>query len=138
MRTRRRISSGSKFEELAAYSRAVIVPDSGGDWVFVSGTTGYEYQSGEISPDVAEQTRQTFRNIASALHQARGSLDDIIRIQVFLADAGDFAIVAPIIGEYCRGAKPANTTLVTGFINEAIRIEIETTARLPRETERYL
>lgn len=138
MRNRRRISSGSKFEELAAYSRAVIVPDAGGDWVFVSGTTGYDYSSGEISPDVVEQTHQTFRNIASALHQARGSLDDIIRIQVFLADARDFETVAPIIGEYCRGSKPANTTLVTGFINDAIRIEIETTARLPRETDRYL
>lgn len=137
-RHRRRISSGSRFEELAAYSRALVVPDAGGDWVFVSGTTGYDYRAHKISPDVCEQARQTFINIASALHAARGSLDDMVRIQIFLADRDDFERIAPIVGEYCRGAKPANTTLVTGFINQDIKIEIEVTARLPRETERYI
>lgn len=138
LRTRRRITSGSKWEELAAYSRAVIVPDAGGDWVFVSGTTGYDYKSGEISADIAAQTHQAFKNIASALHAARGTLDDIVRIQIFLKRAADFDVAAPIVGEYCRGAKPANTTLIADFINEAIGIEIEVTARLPRESDRFL
>jgi enamine deaminase RidA (YjgF/YER057c/UK114 family) len=127
----KRISSGSRFEELAGYSRAVISPDPGGDWVFVSGTTGYDYRTMTISPDVVEQTRQTFRNIASALHAASASLDDVVQLRVYLADRADFERVAPVIGEYMRKAKPTNTTLVAGFVTEAIRIEIEAVARLP-------
>ena len=123
--TRQRISSGSSFEELAGYSRAVV----DGDWIFVSGTTGYDYKAGTISADVAEQTRQTFRNIAAALEQAGSSLADLVRIRVFLADPADFGVVAPIVGEHCRAARPANTTVVTPLVDPRMKIEIEVTAR---------
>jgi enamine deaminase RidA (YjgF/YER057c/UK114 family) len=122
---RKRISSGSSFETLASYSRAVV----DGDWVFVSGTTGFDYKAGTISPDVGEQTRQTFRNIGVALEQAGSSFADLVRIRVYLAEAKDFSTVAPIVGEFCRSSKPANTTVVTPLIDARMKIEIEVTAK---------
>jgi enamine deaminase RidA (YjgF/YER057c/UK114 family) len=122
---RQRISSGSSFEDLAGYSRAVV----DGDWVFVSGTTGFDYRAGTISEDIAEQTRQCFRNIGAALEQAGSGFADLVRIRIFLADAADFATVAPIVGEHCRVSRPANTTVVTPLIDPRMKIEIEVTAK---------
>ncbi len=122
---RKLISSGSSFEALAGYSRAVV----DGEWVFVSGTTGFDYESGEISPDVAEQTRQTFRNIEAALARAGATLADVVRIRVFLAERDDFATVAPIVGEHLRDIRPANTTVVAPLVDARMKIEIEVTAR---------
>ena len=120
-----RISSGSSFEELAGYARAVI----DGPDVMVSGTTGFDYATGTISADVVEQTRQCFRNIESALAEAGCSLADMVRIRIYLVDSGDFEKVAPIIGEYCRPARPANTTVIAGLVDTRMKIEIEVTAR---------
>jgi enamine deaminase RidA (YjgF/YER057c/UK114 family) len=122
---RQRISSGSSFEKLAGYSRAVV----DGDWVFVSGTTGFDYKAGTISADAVEQTHQCFRNIAWALEQAKAQLKDMVRIQIHLTDAADFAKIAPVIGEYCREARPANTTVISQLIDPRMKIEIEVTAR---------
>ncbi len=130
MSGRRLISSGSAFEKLAGYSRAVV----DGDWVFVSGTTGFDYASGEISPDVAEQTRQTFRNIEAALAQADAGLADVVRIRVFLAERDDFATVAPIVGEHLKDVRPANTTVVAPLVDSRMKIEIEVTARKGKTT----
>jgi enamine deaminase RidA (YjgF/YER057c/UK114 family) len=122
---RQRISSGSSFEELAGFSRAIV----DGDWVFVSGTTGFDYKAGTISADVVEQTHQCFRNIEWALGQAKAMLKDMVRIQVHLIDAADFAKIAPVIGQYCREARPANTTVISQLIDPRMKIEIEVTAR---------
>jgi enamine deaminase RidA (YjgF/YER057c/UK114 family) len=122
---RQRISSGSSFEELAGYSRAIV----DGDWVFVSGTTGFDYKAGTISADVVEQTHQCFRNIEWALVQAKAKLKDMVRIQIHLTDAADFTKIAPVIGQYCREARPANTTVVSQLIDPRMKIEIEVTAR---------
>jgi enamine deaminase RidA (YjgF/YER057c/UK114 family) len=124
-----RISSGSSFEKLAGYSRAVVLPDPGGDWVLVSGTTGFDYQTMEISSDIATQTRQCFANIAAALGKAGASLADAVRVRVYLVDPTDFAGIAPILGEHLREASPANTTVVAPLIDERMKIEIEVTAR---------
>ena len=97
-----RISSGSSFEELAGYSRAVV----DGEWVMVSGTTGFDYAAGTISDDVSEQTEQCFRNIAAALDQAGCTLADLLRIRVYLHSPADFEAVAPIVGRHCRAAGP--------------------------------
>jgi enamine deaminase RidA (YjgF/YER057c/UK114 family) len=122
---RRLISSGSSFEALAGYSRAVV----DGDWVFVSGTTGFDYIAGTISDDVVEQTRQCFRNIGKALDEAGSGFGDLVRIRVYLADATDFEKVVPVIGEHCRAARPANTTVVAPLIDIRMKIEIEVTAK---------
>ena len=121
---RRRISSGSSFEELAGYSRAVV----DGPWVFVSGTTGFDYAAGTISDDVAEQTAQCFRNIERALKEAGSELADMVRVRVYLADRADFDAVAPIVGRHCRAARPANTTVMAGLVDERMKVEIEVTA----------
>lgn len=119
------ISSGSTFEKVAGYSRAVV----DGKWVFVSGTTGFDYAAGTISDDVVEQTHQTFRNIRAALEQAKSSLADVVRVRVYLTDAAFFERVAPILGEYLGEARPANTTVVCPLIDPRMKIEIEVTAR---------
>jgi enamine deaminase RidA (YjgF/YER057c/UK114 family) len=125
MTTRRLISSGSSFEKQAGYSRAVV----DGDWVFVAGTTGYDYTTMTISPDLETQVRQTFRNIEHALGQAGCSLDDVVRVHYYFPDAADFKQAAPIFGEVFARARPAATMLVCGLLEPAMRIEIEVTAR---------
>jgi len=127
----KRISSNSKFEKLAAYARAVVLDDPGGDWVFVSGTTGFDYKTGDIAEDVSEQTRQSFRNIRAVLTEADCTLDDLVRIRVYLARQEDFETVAKIVGEHCYAARPANTTVVTMLAKPEILVEIEVTARKP-------
>ncbi|HYH17699.1 MAG TPA: RidA family protein [Azospirillum sp.] len=122
---RKLISSGSTFEKVAGYSRAVV----DGKWVFVSGTTGFDYAAGTISDDVVEQAHQTFRNIRAALEQAKSSLRDVVRVRVYLTSAADFERVAPILGEYLGEARPANTTVVCPLIDPRMKIEIEVTAR---------
>ena len=125
MSERKLISSGSSFEKLAGFSRAVV----DGDWVFVSGTTGYDYSTMTISPDLEAQTRQTFANISSALAQAGCTLDDVVRVHYYLTDQAYFEKVAPICGEYFKNARPAATALICGLVTPAMKIEIEVTAR---------
>lgn len=128
----KRISSESRFERLAGFARAVVLPDPGGDWVLVSGTSGYDYSTDRISEDVAEQTRQCFRNIRAALTQADCTLDDLVRIRVYIARAEDFEKISRIVGEHCYAARPANTTIVAaGLAGPEIGVEIEVTARKP-------
>lgn len=130
---RKLISSGSSFEQVAGYSRAVV----DGDWVFVSGTTGYDYSTMTIAPDAQAQAHQAFRNIAQALAQAGCSLDDVVRVHYYLPDAEDFKRLAPIFGEYLGKARPAATALVCGLVEPAMKIEIEVTARIPAKRPPY-
>ena len=125
MSERKRISSGSSFEKLAGYSRAVV----DGDWVFVSGTTGYDYGTMTISADLEAQTRQAFANVSAALEQAGCTLDDVVRVHYYLTDQSYFEQVAPIFGEYLKNARPAATALVCGLVSQEMKIEIEVTAR---------
>ena len=121
---RKLISSGSAYEKVAGYSRAV----ADGDWVHVSGTTGFDYAKMEISPDTAEQTRQAFRNIEAALEQAGASLRDVFRVRYFLTRREDFELLAPVFGEYLSDIRPAATAIVCELIDPRMKIEIEVTA----------
>lgn len=123
---RRLISSGSTFEAKIGYSRAVV----DGDWIFVSGTTGYDYTRMTISSDVVEQARQTLRNISAALAQAEASFADVVRVQYILLSAADFEPCWPALREAFGEVRPAATMLVVaGLADPAIKIEIEVTAR---------
>jgi reactive intermediate/imine deaminase len=122
---RRLISSGSAFEAVAGYSRAVV----DGDTVYVAGTTGFDYATMRIDPDPAAQAHQCFRNIASALAQAGCSLDDVVRVRYYLTDAGLFEKVAPIFGQYFATARPAATAIVCQLVDARMALEIEVTAR---------
>ena len=125
MSERRLISSGSAFEKVAGYSRAVV--DDG--WIFVAGTTGFDYARMAISDDVAEQVHQTFRNIASALDQAGASLADVVRANYVVADVADWPVIAPILGQYFGDIRPASMAIVAGLTDPRMKIEIEVTAR---------
>lgn len=125
--TRQRISSGSAFEAVAGYSRAVV----DGDAVFVAGTTGFDYATMRIEDDPVAQCHQCFRNIADALKQADCSLDDVVRVRYYLTDVALFERLAPIFGEYFAKARPAATAIVCGLVDPRMAVEIEVTARRP-------
>jgi enamine deaminase RidA (YjgF/YER057c/UK114 family) len=123
--TRFRISSGSRFEEEIGYSRAVV----DGDDVFVSGTTGYDYRTMTIAPDVVAQARQCFENIAAALAEAGCTLDDVVRVLFIVPRREDWAPCWPVVKDYLGRARPASTLIHAGLQTDAMRIEIEVTAR---------
>ena len=122
---RKRISSGSSFEKLAGYSRLVV----DGDWVFVSGTSGFDYTTMTVSDSAEAQAHQCFKNIAGALAQADASLDDVVRVTYLLSDAALFGELAPIFGQYLGLARPACTAMVVGMVDTRMKIEIEVTVR---------
>jgi enamine deaminase RidA (YjgF/YER057c/UK114 family) len=123
--TRRLISSGSKYEEDIGYSRAVV----DGDWVFVSGTTGFDYATMIIADDVVAQCEQVLRNIEFALTQAGASFDDVVRVRYILPRADDFEPCWPALRRVFAKAKPAATMIVAGLSDPRMKIEIEVTAR---------
>lgn len=118
------ISSGSKFETLAGYSRAVVDRE----WIFVSGTAGYDIANDRFPDDPAKQALLALATIADALGKAGAALSDIVRVRVYLADAGDVMAVSKILGETFSDPRPTNTTIVCGFADPGIKVEIEVTA----------
>ena len=123
--TRSLISSGSFFEEQIGYSRAVV----DGDWIFVSGTTGFDYASMTISDDVAEQAEQCLKNIQQALRQAGADLGDIVRVHYILPRAADFEACWPVLRRYLGAVRPAATMWSAALLDPRMKIEIEVTAR---------
>ena len=123
--TRHLISSGSTFEAEIGYSRAVV----DGDWVFVSGTTGFDYATMTISDDVADQCEQTMRNIEQALATAGSSLQDVVRVHFILPKAADFPACWPVLRARFGSIRPAATMFEAGLADPRMRIEIEVTAR---------
>lgn len=124
---RQLISSGSTFEAEIGYSRAVV----DGEWVFVSGTTGFDYRTMTISDDVAEQTRQCFRNIIAALREAGATLADVVRVHYILPNGDDFPACWPVLQEYLGEVRPAATMFAAGLSDPRMKIEIEVTAHRP-------
>jgi enamine deaminase RidA (YjgF/YER057c/UK114 family) len=123
---RRLISSGSTFEAEIGYSRAVV----DGDWIFVSGTTGFDYEAMTIADSVTEQTEQCLQNIQSALGEAGSSLRDVVRVTYVLPDAAEFKQCWPILRKYFGEVRPAAMMISAGLADPRMRIEIEVTARL--------
>ena len=126
--SRRWLEGGSEFEEKIGYARAVI----DGDFVFVSGTTGYDYGTMRIEPDVVAQAEQCMRNIGEALQAAGSGFDDVVRVRYIFPERSDFEPCWPIFRRYLGRARPAATMMVAGLLNEAMRLEVEVTARLKR------
>ena len=123
--TRRWISSGSTFEQQIGYSRAVV----DGEWIFVSGTTGFDYATMTISDDVLAQCEQCLRNIEHALQQAGASLRDVVRVTYVLPDAKDFPACWPALRKAFAEAPPAAMMISAGLADPRMKIEIEVTAR---------
>ncbi|VUC37707.1 unnamed protein product [Clonostachys rosea] len=119
------ISSGSAFEAEIGYSRAVVVDG----WVLVSGTTGYDYQTGKISPNVEEQAEQTLANIAKALEEAGSSMSEVVRVQYVLPDRDDFPKTWPVLKKWFGDVCPAAMMIESKLMKEEMKIEIEVTAK---------
>ena len=121
---RQLISSGSTFEREIGYSRAVVQ----GDWVFVSGTTGFDYTTMSIAESIVEQTEQCLKNIESALHQAGASLNDVVRVTYVLPDGAKFPECWPVLRKYFGEIRPAAMMISAGLADARMKIEIEVTA----------
>ncbi len=122
---RQLISSGSEFESQIGYSRAVV----DGDWLFISGTTGFDYATMTISEDVAEQAEQALRNIKAALDEAGFGFEHIVRVHYILPDADDFPACWPVLQKYLGEVRPAATMFSAGLADKRMKIEIEVTAK---------
>ena len=121
---RRLVSSGSTFEQQIGYSRALVA----GDWVFVSGTTGFDYGTMSIADDLLEQTEQCFRNIESALREANAGLQDVVRVTYVLPNIADFERCWPVLRKYFGEVRPAAMMISAGLADPRMKIEIEVTA----------
>ena len=121
---RRLSSSGSTFEKAIGYSRAVV----DGDWVFVSGTTGFDYSNMTIQEDAVSQCEQALKNIAAALKQADSSFADVVRVHYLMTNASDFERCWPAMGKAFGEVRPAATMMVVGLADPRMKIEIEVTA----------
>ncbi|WP_417256237.1 RidA family protein [Celeribacter halophilus] len=124
MSTRKLVSSGSDFEKVMGYSRAVVQ----GDWCFVSGTTGYDYTTMTMPESVADQARNCFKTISAVLEGEGFSLSDAVRVQYTIKDAALVDDVVPALGEFLSDIRPAATMVVADLIKPEMKIEIEVTA----------
>lgn len=118
------ISSGSTFENEIGYSRAVV----DGDWIFVSGTTGFDYGTMTISDDIAEQAEQCLKNIEYALGQANAEIKDIVRVMYIVPQANEFSKCWPVLRKYFDEVRPAATMISAGLADSKMKIEIQVTA----------
>ena len=123
--TRRQISSGSKFEAEIGYSRAIV----DGDWMWVSGTTGFNYEAMTISEDVVEQADQTFRNIMAAMEKGGFGLEDVVSVTYIFPRADDFEPCWPVFRKYLGETRPAATAIIAQLIDPRMKIEIQVTAK---------
>jgi enamine deaminase RidA (YjgF/YER057c/UK114 family) len=121
---RQRIGSGSTFEAEIGYSRALVA----GPWVFVSGTTGFDYATMTIADDVVAQAEQCMRNIARALAEAGSSVADVVRVRYLLPDVADFEPCWPVLRRWFGDVRPAATMISAGLADPRMKIEIEVTA----------
>lgn len=123
--TKQLISSGSEFETKIGYSRAVV----DGDFVFVSGTTGYNYDTMSISDHVVEQADQCFKNIDKVLQEAGSSIKDIVRVTYVLPKREDFEPCWPVLNKWLGDVRPAAMVFIAGLLSDDMKIEVEVTAR---------
>ncbi len=121
---RQLINSGSSFEHDIGYSRAVV----DGNWVFVSGTTGFDYNTMTIAEDIVTQTEQCLKNIAMTLEQANSKIEDVVRVTYIVPDASEFEECWPILKRYFGDVKPAATMFSAGLADSRMKIEIQVTA----------
>ena len=124
---RKLIRSGSSFEEAIGYSRAVV----DGEWIFVSGTTGFDYTTMSIADDLVGQTEQCLKNIESALREADATLANVVHALYIVPDAAQFEQCWPVLRKYFGTVRPAATMISAGLADPRMKIEIQVTARKP-------
>jgi enamine deaminase RidA (YjgF/YER057c/UK114 family) len=119
-----KLKTGSKFEDMASYSRLVAIDN----WIYVSNTAGRNPQTQLIAEDVIEQTHQVFANIESALAAVDASLADVICSRVFIQNPSDVPAIMEVIGEKFRGIDPATTVTCPPLGSTVYKVELEVTA----------
>jgi enamine deaminase RidA (YjgF/YER057c/UK114 family) len=124
--SRRLISTGSTFEKEIGFSRAVV----DGNFVFVSGTTGFDYKTMTIGEGIVEQAEQCLKNIQNVLAEAGASMADVVRVTYIVPKGEEFRQCAPVLQQYFGESRPAATMFSAGLIDPRMRIEIEVTARI--------
>ncbi|KFG70709.1 RidA family protein [Microvirga sp. BSC39] len=122
---RQLLSSGSPMEKVYGYSRAVVLDP----WIFMAGTTGYDYETKQVPDDVVQQTRNCWQTIERFLKEAGSGLEDIVRVTYYATDTDDAEAILAICGEVLRDIRPATTFLVVkSLVLPEMKIEIEVTA----------
>ncbi|MDX2263885.1 MAG: RidA family protein [Hyphomicrobiales bacterium] len=129
--TRRLISTGSAFEEKASYSRAVV----DGGFVFVSGTTGYDYATMQMPEDAGQQTENILNTIDMVLGKAGASLKDVVKATYIITDAAHAEALFEVIGRRFKDIRPTNTLFIAGLLRPEMKVEIEVIAKLPAAAE---
>ena len=119
------IQSGSRWEELAGYSRAVV----DGEWIFVSGTLGQNFVTGHFPATAQQQCEVAVDTIETALLQAQAGLADVVRVRVYVPDRGDVLVVSEVLKRRFGSHRPANTTVCCALAVEEAKVELEVTAR---------
>lgn len=118
---RTHIFSGSVYEEMAGYARAVIV----GDQIFVSGTVGVDFATGQLATGATAQTETALDTIESALVQAESGLHDIVRVRVFAPNADDVMSISAVLKARIGFTSPANTTICSPLAVPGAHVELE-------------
>jgi len=121
------LSSGSSFEQQAPYSRAMFDDE----WVFVSGTTGFDYATMIISDDIGEQARRTWKNIADVLEKAGSNLGEIVQFLLIFPNREDLSVIGQVMKEVLPH-KPTGTAICANLVDPRIKIEIQVTAKRKR------
>ena len=124
MTEKKLITSGSKWEPLLGYSRAVVA----GNTIYVSGTCGVE-ADGSVSPDMYGQAKRALEIIGAALAQAGAGMKDVVRTRIFVTDATKFDDIAKAHGEIFGEIRPATTIVeVSRLVDACFMVEIEAVA----------
>lgn len=123
----RHITTGSPFEAQIGYSRAVVADG----WVFVAGTTGYDYKTMTMPVSIADQCRNAIATIGKALQEAGSGLDHVVRVNYIVPDTAEWPACWPVLSAAFATARPAATMISAGLQNPEMKIEIEVTARVP-------
>ena len=122
--TRKLIITGSQFEKEIGYSRAVVE----GNWIFISGTTGFNYENMTIEEDIVSQTEQCMKNILWTLKEAESKFEDIVRVTYILPRVSDFEKCWPVLRKYFGEVRPAATMFSANLADVRMKIEIQVTA----------
>ena len=120
------VSTTQAPQAIGPYSQAMMVDGM----LYTSGQIGLTPDGKLVGESIAEQTEQVLKNLTAVVAEAGGSLDDVIKTTIFLADMDDFAAVNKIYAEYFGNHKPARSTVAVRTLPLSVKVEIECIAKL--------